>query len=74
MADILYMDLTDAHPKAIPEIVRTYREKVIDSNFDDIEKLNSLRLSLLNIALHTEDSIGFAKSAYASMRSAFGEQ
>jgi len=74
MADILYMDLTDAHPKAIPEIVRTYQEKVTESNLEGIEKLNSLRLSLLNIALHTEDSIGFAKSAYASMRDAFGEQ
>lgn len=74
MADILYMDLTNAHPKAIPEIVRTYQEKVTESNLDGVEKLNSLRLSLLNIALHTEDSIGFAKLAYASMRDAFGEQ
>lgn len=73
VADILYVDLTDAHPEAIPEIVRTYRDKVIDSELDGIEKLKSLRLSLLNIALHTEDSIGFAKSAYAAMRSAFGE-
>jgi hypothetical protein len=73
MADILYVDLTDAHPKAIPEIVRTYSEKVIDNELHGIEKLDSLRLSLLNIALHTEDSIGFAKSAYASMRSAFIE-
>lgn len=74
IADILYLDLTDAHPDAIPEIVRTYREKVIDSRLDGIEKLKSLRLSLLNIALHFEDSIGFAKSAYASMRKAFDEQ
>ena len=73
MADLLYIDLTNAHPKAIPEIVRIYREKVIDSELDGIEKLKSLRLSLLNIALHTEDSIGFAKAAYASMRGAFGE-
>lgn len=73
VADILYMDLTNAHPKAIPEIVRTYQEKVIESNLYGVEKLNSLRLSLLNVALHTEDSIGFAKSAYASMRDAFAE-
>lgn len=73
MADILYVDLTDAHPKAIPEIVRAYREKVIDNELSGIDKLDSLRLSLLNIALHTEDSIGFAKSAHASMRSAFSE-
>ncbi|WP_342866455.1 hypothetical protein [Pseudoalteromonas fuliginea] len=73
IADILYIDLTDVHRKAIPEIVRTYREQVIDEELDGIEKLKSLRLSLLNIALHTEDSIGFAKSAYAGMRSAFSE-
>lgn len=73
IADILYIDLTGAHLKAIPEIVRTYREKVIDEELSGIEKLKSLRLSLLNIALHAEDSIGFAKSAYAGMRSAFSE-
>lgn len=73
IADILYIDLTDAHRKAIPEIVRTFSEQVTDEELDGIEKLKSLRLSLLNIALHTEDSIGFAKSAYAGMRSAFSE-
>ena len=73
ITDILYIDLTDAHRKAIPEIVRTYSEQVTDEELNGIEKLKSLRLSLLNIALHTEDSIGFAKSSYAGMRSAFSE-
>lgn len=73
VADILYVDLTGAHPKAIPEIVRTYSEAVIDKKLSGVENLNSLRLSLLNMALHTEDSIGFAKSAYASMRGSFAE-
>ena len=73
VADILYVDLTDAHPKAIPEIVRTYSEAVVDKKLSGVVNLNSLRLSLLSMALHAEDSIGFAKSAYASMRSSFAE-
>lgn len=73
MTDILYVDLTDIHQKAIPEIVRTYSEKVIDDKLEGMEKLESLRLSLLNIALHVEDSIGFAKLASMSMKSAFEE-
>lgn len=71
ISEVLYIDLTDAHLKAIPEIVRTYREQVMDEELEGVEKLKSLRLSLLNIGLQIEDSIGFAKSAYAGMRSAF---
>lgn len=73
VTDILYMDLTNIHPIAIPEIVRTYKNAVLDGNLRGIEKLNSLRLSILNIALVTEDSIGFARTAYAKLRNAFSE-
>lgn len=71
LVDILYVDLTDVHAKAIPEIVRTYSEKVTDNELNSIEKLSSLRLSLLNIGLNIEDCIRFAKSAFASMISSF---
>ena len=73
IADVLYVDLTDTHPKALPEIVRTYKENVIEERLDGVERLESFRLSLLNLALLAEDSIGFAKSAYAEMRNAFGQ-
>ena len=58
VADILYIDLTNMHPVAIPEVVRTYKNKMLDENLSGIEKLRSLRLSILNIALITEDNIG----------------
>lgn len=73
VADILYIDLTNMHPIAIPEVVCTYKSKILDENLGGIEKLQSLRLSLLNIALIAEDSIGFARAAYAELRSAFSE-
>jgi len=71
VADMLYIDLTSMHPVAIPEVVRTYKNKILDENLSGIEKLNSLRLSILNIALISEDSIGFARTAYAKLRSVF---
>jgi len=73
VADILYIDLTNVHPTAIPEVVRTYKNKILDENLSGIEKLRSLRLSILNMALIAEDSIGFARAAYAELRNAFSE-
>ncbi|KPJ90817.1 MAG: hypothetical protein AMJ53_12860 [Gammaproteobacteria bacterium SG8_11] len=73
VADILYVDLTHMHQAAIPEVVRTYKNKIFDKKLNGIEKLQSLRLSLLNAALITEDSIGFAKAAYAELRKYFVE-
>jgi hypothetical protein len=73
VADLLYVDLTDAHPTAIAEIVHVYKSEVLSEPLDGIEKLESFRLSLLNLALIAQDSIGFAKSAYADLRDAFSE-
>ena len=63
--DPLYVDLSGTHVKVIPEIVRTHKGIVMKEHLDSIARLKSLRLSLLNIALLTEDSIEFAKVAYA---------
>ncbi len=71
VADILYIDLTNMHQTAIPEVVRTYKNKIFEKKLNGIEKLQSLRISLLNAALITEDSIGFAKAAYAELRKCF---
>lgn len=73
IADILYVDFTNIHPDAIPEVVRTYKSRVVDDGVDGIERLRSLRLSLLNLALLAEDSIGFAKQAYAELVAVFPE-
>lgn len=71
IADILYVDFTNIHTAAIPEVVRTYKNKVLATDLRGIERLKSLRLSLLNLALIAEDSIGFAQTAYAEMKKAF---
>ena len=73
VADILYVDLTNMHQAALPEVVRTYKNKIFDKKLSGIEKLHSLRLSILNAALLTEDSIGFAKAGYAELRKYFVE-
>ncbi len=66
-ADVLYVDLSGVHTKAIPEIVRTYKGIVMEEEITGIEKLKSLRLSLLSIALLAQDAIGFAKTAYGHL-------
>ncbi len=71
IADILYLDLTGISPKAISEIIRTYKAKVLKDQPDGIEQLQSLRLSFLNLALIAEESIGFAKVAYAELQKTF---
>ena len=73
VADILYVDLTNIHPAAIPEIVRAYKNKILEKDLSGFEKLQSLRLSLLELALIAEDSIGFAQAAYAKLQNAFSE-
>jgi hypothetical protein len=73
IADVLYVDLTNMHRTAIPEVVRTYKNKLFEENLSGVEKLKSLRLTLLNMALITEDSIGFAKAAYAELINTFTE-
>ena len=71
IADIFYVDLTDIHPDAIPEFVRAYKKRVTDENLNGIERLKSLRLSILNLACIGEDKLGFAKNAYAALQDAF---
>ncbi len=73
VADIFYIDLTNMHRTAIQEVVRSYKEELFEKNLNGVEKLKSLRLSVLNIALVTEDSIGFARAAYADLLETFLE-
>jgi hypothetical protein len=70
-ADILYVDLTGVHPETLPEFVRVYKNRVSAESIEGMEKLKSLRLSLLNLAFLTEESIGFARTAYAALQDSF---
>jgi hypothetical protein len=74
VADVLYLDLTGVHPDALAEFVRTYKNHLTSEPVEGIERLKSLRLSLLNLALVTEESIGFAKTAYAALQDVFPKE
>ena len=67
IVDILYVDLTNIHPGAVAEVVRTYKQTVLKKELRGQEKLRSLRLSLLKFAFLAEDSIGFARTAAAAI-------
>jgi len=74
VADLLYLDLSTVHPSAIPEFVKTYKNHLTKSEIDGMESLRSLRLSVLNLGLIAEESIGFAQTAYASLQDAFTDK
>ena len=65
--DMLYVDLTNVNKGAIAELIRTYKKAVLEEKLDGMQKLKSLRLSILNLAFMTEESLGFAKAAYGAV-------
>lgn len=69
--DFLYVDLSDTHPEAIAEVVAAYKRRVFEEGIEGIERLRSLRLAVLNLALVAEDSIGFASAARAQLGDVF---
>jgi hypothetical protein len=71
--DMLYVDLTNVSKGAVAELVRTYKNAVLEEKLDGIQKLKSLRLAILNLAFMTEDSLGFAKTAYAAVQPVIGK-
>jgi hypothetical protein len=71
VTDLLYVDLTNSSKGAIAEVVRVYKQTVLNKRLNGTDKLYSLRLSLLNLAFMTEESIGFAKTASASLDTVF---
>ncbi len=71
IADMLYVDLTNISKGAIAEVVRVYKQAVLNKRLNGTDKLYSLRLALLNLAFMTEESIGFAKTASASLDPVF---
>lgn len=71
VTDMLYVDLTNISKGAIAEVVRVYKQAVLNKRLNGTDKLYSLRLALLNLAFMTEESIGFAKTASASLDPVF---
>ncbi|MBA4142849.1 MAG: hypothetical protein H0X43_07550 [Nitrosospira sp.] len=71
IADILFIDLSKMHEKAIQEVVRSYKTEIIKSEFHGTQKLEQLALLLLNSALSVEDSYGFVKIAFAELQKAW---
>jgi hypothetical protein len=71
VADILILDLSDKNPGAIREYVRAYKERLIDKRVAGVEKLQSLRVALLDTALNTEDSLRFARVTFGELQKIF---
>lgn len=71
VTDIMYFDFSGINEKAIPEIIKVYKSRVKTKNLAGIEILESFKLSFLNVALKLEDSLGFAKAAFANIKSTF---
>uniref|UniRef100_UPI00405700CB hypothetical protein n=1 Tax=Candidatus Electronema sp. TaxID=2698783 RepID=UPI00405700CB len=65
--DMLYVDMTNINQGAAKELVRMYKKTVLKKKLNGMDKLYSLRLAFLNLAFMTEESIGFAKTASASL-------
>jgi hypothetical protein len=68
---MLFVDLTNTHPDAMPEIVNVYKRRISQAPLQRIERLTSLKLALLNALLVANDRIGFATTAYANLKEVF---
>jgi hypothetical protein len=53
----LFVDLSDVHERAFAEFVGAFREQVKREDVSDRARINTLRLSILNLALLAADWI-----------------
>ncbi len=63
----LFIDLSDVHERAFPEIVDTFLAQVERKDFSDRAKIDTLRLKLLNIVLTAADWVSPAQKAMADI-------
>jgi hypothetical protein len=54
----LFVDLSNVHERAFGEFITAYKEQVKRTDYTDLERIDNLRLSLLNIVLTSADWIG----------------
>ena len=62
-----YVDRTDTHPLAMPEITTANKRRLSEKRLKGTERLPELRLSLLNAALAAEVAIGCASASCAQV-------
>jgi hypothetical protein len=63
----LFLDLSQVHIRAFGEFIAAYKAQVKRSDYSDRERIDTLRLRLLNIALTAADWITPTKSAIADI-------
>jgi len=63
---LLYADLSDSNPAAMPEIVAAYKSYVCEARTEAVNRFNPLRLTLLNWFLNLDDDIQIVKVAAAA--------
>jgi hypothetical protein len=59
----LFVDLSNIHERAFGEFIAAYKEQVKRTDYTDLERIDNLRLYLLNIVLTSTDWIGPIKGA-----------
>lgn len=70
IADILFFDLSEMHPKAMREVVRGYKKRVVARKSDGKEKLEHLRLAVLSTLLSAEDHLRLARTTFLELQNA----
>lgn len=68
---MLFVDLTNIHPDSMSEIVSAYKRRVSQAPLQGVQRLSSIKLALLNTLLIANDRIGFAKAAFADLKTSF---
>ena len=63
----LFVDLSDVDPRAFGEYVSAFRAQVKREDISDGERVNSLRLKILNIVLKASDQVGPVQKAIAGI-------
>jgi len=64
---LLFIDLSDVHERAFPEIIAAFRAQVKREDFSDRAKIDTLRLKLLSIILTAADVTGPVQKAMADI-------
>jgi hypothetical protein len=63
----LFMDLSDVHERAFPEIIAAFRAQVKHEDISDRAKVDTLRLKLLSVVLKAADFVAPVQKAMADI-------
>jgi hypothetical protein len=70
----LFLDLSDVHERAFPEIIAAFKAQVKREDISDRAKIDTLRLTVLNIVLTTADWLVPVRKAVADIVYSASEQ